>query len=303
MASPAQKKMVEAILDAMETAGSNWTKSWATLGQHRNAATGRPYRTMNAMMLAMIQASQGYATPLWLTWPQMKKLGGHPKTDEWDNTYHVMWCRPDKYLVKDADGELVLDSNGDPKERATFKHGLQWVYNVEQTTLDPATYAKFIPTMREHTTDTDIDAWTNLVVDNGGCAPYRGILSDRAFYRPSDDQITVPRLEQFTSANEYYSTLFHEMGHSTGHKSRLARGLDTTFGSESYAQEELCAELCAGLLCSEWGIEGVARHAKYMNNWLQRCKDDPNVLITAASQATKAVDFMIAASEVKELAA
>jgi len=295
----ARQQIVNNIIDAMETAGSNWTKSWSSIAYHRNASTGRLYQGLNAMWLALVAMKENYATPLWLTWGQMKALGGHPRSDQWENKHLVMWVRPDTYVVKDADGQPVLDDNGDPKERRYWRRGLHEVWNVEQTTVKESAYAKYLPKMRENRSDADIDAWCAQVRAADGCCEYRAVASNAAYYVPSMDSITVPELGQFESTGEFYSTLFHEMGHSTGHKDRLGRGLNNVRGSASYAQEELVAELTSAILCSEWGIEGHVRHAQYLNHWLQHCRKDASVMTVAAAQAQKAVAFMTKAAERK----
>jgi len=294
----ARDEIVAKILNTMETVGSDWTKSWSTIAMHRNGCTGRQYNGINAMWLSLVAMVGEYTTPLWLTWGQVKRLGGHVRKGQ--KSTPVMWVRPNTYVVKDRDGQPVLDDDGEPKTRRGWIRGLHNVWNVEQTTVKESAYSKYLPKMRENRSDADIDAWIDLVVAGGGCCPYKAVLSNAAYYVPALDDITVPALGQFDSTGEYYSTMFHEMGHSTGHKSRLHRGLSTVKGSASYAQEELVAELTSAILCSEWGIEGTVRHAQYLNHWLQHAKKDSTVLTVAAAQAKKAVEFMSKAAEKAE---
>jgi len=296
-ANDARAKIVNDILDTMEQVGSDWTKSWATIAYHKNAQTGRSYNGINAMWLSLVAMVEGYKTPLWLTWSQMKAMGCHPKADQWKASHMVMWVRPDTYVVKDDNGQPVLDDNGEPKERNYWRRGLHEVWNVEQTTVKASTYAKYLPKMRENRSDADIDAWCAMVREGDGCSTFKAVVSNAAYYVPSMDTITVPELGQFESTGEFYSTLFHEMAHSTGHKSRLGRGLNNVFGSSTYAQEELVAELTSAIICSEWGIEGQVRHAQYLNHWLHHCRKDASVMTVAASQAQKAVEFMTKAAE------
>ena len=120
----------------------------------------------------------------------------------------------------------------------------------------------------------------------------------KAYYRPATDKVNMPRLGLFNSPEEYYSTLFHELVHSTGHKSRLDRdGVAEVagFGSETYAKEELVAEFGAAMLCGIAGIENKAmeqNNIAYIKSWIGKLKDDPSLAVAAGGQAQKAVDFI-----------
>ena len=122
--------------------------------------------------------------------------------------------------------------------------------------------------------------------------------AQRAYYQPSTDVVNVPLPSSFEAAEHYYATLFHELVHSTGHESRLARpGVTgvTMFGSHDYSKEELVAEMGAAFLCGEAGIEGatIDSHAAYVGGWLKKLKDDSRLVITAAAQAQKAADLIL----------
>jgi antirestriction protein ArdC len=113
-----------------------------------------------------------------------------------------------------------------------------------------------------------------------------------AYYRPSDDVISLPRFEAFKSAAHFYGTAFHELGHWTGHKSRLDRDLRHRFAERAYAAEELVAELCAAFLCAEFSIDGNQRHAGYIRSWIGLLKADSRAFFTACSKASKAADYL-----------
>ena len=102
----------------------------------------------------------------------------------------------------------------------------------------------------------------------------------------------MPRLETFMSPETYYATIFHELGHYTAHEKRLNRDLKGRFGEQSYAAEELVAELCSAFLCASLNISGDIRHASYIANWIQLLKSDERALFTAASKAQQAADFI-----------
>jgi antirestriction protein ArdC len=131
---------------------------------------------------------------------------------------------------------------------------------------------------------------------------------DRAYYSPGGDFVGMPSPEQFKSGEDYYSVLFHELTHSTGHESRLNRkgvsGADgqwSAFGSQSYSKEELVAEMGAAFLCGQAGIveRTLDNSAAYIKSWLSRLKDDPRLVVQAAAQAQKAADFILGQQHVE----
>jgi len=290
--------IIASIRDLMATAGTDWTKCWSTLGQHRNAITGRPYQGGNAFHLSAVMTVKGYGTPLWLTWRQLKAAGAHPHKDQWEKSYLVFWMAS-RTIQKTGDhGEPVVNEEGEPVTRTVWNTGAHQVWNVEQTTLAPEKFQKYLPEQRENAEDAEVEAWVHTVQAAGGCAPFDRSGSDVACYIPAFDSIKVPALGQFDTSESFYLTLFHEMAHSTGHKSRLARGLNNIKGSDAYAQEELVAELTAVMLGAEFGFDGNNSSAKYLNNWLSRCEDKSGrTFFTAATRAKKAVDFMTRAAE------
>ena len=120
---------------------------------------------------------------------------------------------------------------------------------------------------------------------------------DRAFYRPSTDEIVLPIRKQFMSTAEYYSTVFHELTHSTGHSSRLNRLTQAAFfGSEDYSKEELVAEIGAAALVNHVGLEtsnSIRNSAAYIQNWLQVLRDDKRFIVSASGRAEKAVNLIL----------
>ena len=121
-------------------------------------------------------------------------------------------------------------------------------------------------------------------------------LSNRAFYSPSEDSVTVPAMEQYDIVEEYYSTLFHETTHSTGHSSRLNRDMTGHFGSDSYSKEELVAELGAAFLVQKCGMDSAKafkNSVAYIQSWSKKFKEDKKLIVSAASKAEKAVKFIL----------
>ena len=120
------------------------------------------------------------------------------------------------------------------------------------------------------------------------------IGGDQAFYVPSEDFIRIPHQTAYIEQINYYRTAFHELGHWTGHKSRLDRNLTTKFGTQDYGREELVAELATAFVCASLGIIPTVRHADYIGNWLQVLREDAKAIVRAASLASKACDFILA---------
>ena len=113
-----------------------------------------------------------------------------------------------------------------------------------------------------------------------------------AYYSPGDDYMSMPRFDAFKSAAHFYGVAFHELGHWTGHKTRLDRDLRSRFGERAYAAEELVAELCAAFLCAEFSIDGDLRHAGYIASWIGLLKADARAFFTACSKAQAAADYL-----------
>ncbi len=165
---------------------------------------------------------------------------------------------------------------------------LKWrdVFNVEQTAglPDALTYRdepKPLPEARGA-----VEAFLQRI----GAKVLHG--GDRAAYSPNFDLITLPEPARFESVSHYYATSLHEHGHWSGHPSRLNRDLKGRFGDESYAAEELVAELTAAYLCALLAIPGQLRHAEYMGHWITLLRHDARAIFTAAARATEAANFL-----------
>lgn len=257
-----------------------WHKPWAGgFNAPRNLVSGKEYRGVNVFMLA----SMGYENPYWLSFKQVKDLGGNVRRGE-KATPAIFWKR-----------HSIAEENG---EETTVKQVLVLryynVFNVSQCEgiETPATEQP----ERKHEPIAEAEA----VIANMPKRPEIRNGLGRAYYSPREDYIGMPSPERFDSPEYYYDTLFHELTHSTGHESRLARkgvcGDElNSFGSTPYAKEELCAEMGAAFLCGHVGIaeRTVDNSAAYIGGWLSRLKDDPKLVVHAAAQAQKAVDFIL----------
>jgi antirestriction protein ArdC len=119
------------------------------------------------------------------------------------------------------------------------------------------------------------------------------IGGNRAFYIPSEDYVQVPPPAAYFEPIDWHRTALHELGHASGHHSRLSRDLSGAHGSKKYAFEELIAELCAAFSCASLGIVPTVRHADYIGSWLEVLREDNRAIVRAASQASKAADWLL----------
>jgi len=268
------------IADQLAAGTVPWVKPWsATAGRNvaHNAVTGRRYSGVNVIML-WLAMNRGWNVPAFLTFNQAKAAGGSVKKGEHGTKV---------YFVKKLD---VQDKRKlDPEARRQIMMLREFtVFNIEQCEglperiTNPAAKAPRNPDIRDATID-DFVAASGIEVRNGG---------DRAFYTPTHDFVSMPAFEAFRGAAPYYATMFHELGHATGHKSRLDRDFAGRFGDAAYAAEELVAELTAAFLCAEFDLDGDLRHADYIANWIRLLKDDSKAFFTACSKAEAAAGYL-----------
>jgi antirestriction protein ArdC len=224
-----------------------------------------------------------YSAPFWLTFKQAQEIGGHVKRGERACPV-VFW----KWL--DVDNEATGEKQRIPLLRYYS------VFNVAQ--CEGISVPVSADTMREH---SPVHAAESIVAAMPKCPEIRHGL-DRAFYSPAGDLVGMPSPEHFKSAEDYYSVIFHELTHSTGHQTRLNRkavsdsdGSWSAFGSNPYAKEELVAEMGSAFLCGESGIveRTIDNSAAYISNWLTRLQDDAKLVVNAAAQAQKAADWIL----------
>lgn len=316
------------LIQSLENGVIPWRKEWKEVGisdMPRNAVTGKDYRGGNRLILLMEGMDRRYADPRWLTFKQAKDLGGGIAKGEhgvrieyWDKM--PFWKRRDVEITKDGkrvfvdaqkgiDGSMVPLKGGEMvlKSALTAQHdGKQYSWRQAESQLDMLYAKSHVVFNAEQCRDLQLDPLAK-VSEIEGFEKAKAIVagmendgvkinhtSDRAFYRPGADTVTMPAPDQFTSPEAYYSTLLHELGHSTGHKDRLDRQQLNTFGSEEYAKEELVAELASAFTSIETGVKfDDANHAAYVGSWLQALKNDKNEIFRAAKHAGQAADFLI----------
>jgi len=270
--------VIEQLKDAKQ-----WSKPWVTLGSDlpQNGITGRPYSGLNWLIFA----TAPYKSNKWLTYNQIKDLGGNVKGQK---STTIQWYGTGK-------SKKEKDAKGDPKR---FRYAKAYhVFNIEQ--IEDLNMDK----LKHYDVDEEvaIDDFSAVVLaeSNGASIEYSG---NKACFIPSVDHIKMPPANRFESTDHFEATLLHELTHWTGHSKRLNRTKGKRFGDRDYAFEELIAELGSAMAGQRLGLpyEGL-QHADYIANWLGALDDDPKYIVEAAVEASKAVNYLIDGIAVEEL--
>ncbi len=270
------KEITDRIVAELEQGIIPWQKPW--IGSSNGAishTSGKPYSMLNQMLLGRPGE--------YITFKQCKERGGTVRKGE-KSKMVVFW----KWIEKPAENdEKKID-------RFPFLRYFN-VFHIDQCDGIKPRFAKS-EIVNEIQPDAAADAIMDDYIQRSGVG-FRNEQGDRAFYRPSEDSITLPLFNQFSDMAEYYSTAFHEAVHSTGHASRLNR-LDATahFGNEEYSREELVAEIGAAALVNVTGLESNSsfkNSVAYIQNWLRVLKDDKKLIVSAAGRADKAVSLIM----------
>ena len=275
------------IMDALAQGVVPWHTPWdARQGRPRNLVSGKPYRGMNVWMLA----GQG-GSPFWLTYRQAQQIGGHVKQGE-RGTLVVFWKWLDRKPQPDDAGE-----GQEAKPRRFAMARAYTVFNAAQCELPDEWRERAAITAPELAEGEKIQA-CEQIMDGMPTRPAIVHAGVRAFYRPDVDAVTMPAPARFEAPARYYSTVFHELTHATGHPRRLHRETladMVAFGDTNYSKEELCAEMGAAYLCGVAGIENetVTASAAYIQGWLRQLQDDTKLLIQAAAQTQRAADYIL----------
>lgn len=274
-------EITDSIVRALEEAvreGKSlpWVKPWASCGAFRNAFTGRPYSGLNTILLGLLP----FKDPRFATYKAIAANGGQVRKGE-KGTKVIFWS-----FIEDK-----KDPSG--KKRIPLLR-VYTVFNVEQAeglSLPPLTSGH--GDARREDVEAAIKA-TGAVIREGS----------EAFYMPSVDEVTLPAFGAFKSASHYYATAFHELAHWTGEKTRLDRDLKGRFGSDSYAFEELVAELASTFLCRDFSVDAYqkreANSVAYIASWVKRLKEDDHAIFRASSLAEQAARFIKKASQKEE---
>lgn len=267
------------VISLLEKGVVPWKQSW-TNSMPQNFVTKRPYNGWNFFWLEMEKMFKDYKTNYWMTFKQCRDKGGYIKKGE--KATEVFFWKPIEILNKETK----------KKEKSMILRNY-YVFNFDQCAeLE----------LPEKIENEERPSCKDIVERYTDCPS----ILDSAYphYNVQKDYVGIPDINEFTGSEEYYSTLFHELIHSTGAKQRLNRKElvdDTYFGSDPYAKEELVAELGAAYLCAHAGIDNevITNQAAYIKSWMKRFKEDKTLLVRACSKAQKAFDYIYYGSKEK----
>lgn len=267
--------VTQEIIDQLERGEVIWQKPWSS-NLPCNLVSQKQYRGLNVFTLA----TSGHDSRYWLTFNQCTQLGGKIKQGS-KSRIVTFW---------NVGQEKLNPKTG--KVSTPFLLRYYRVFNLNQTEgikLSRAVFErnKISQFEANHAAETLAESMPN---------PPKFEQASEAWYAPSTDTVGLPSRTRFTSPGGYYATLFHELAHSTGHKSRLDRLPEQamTFGQADYSKEELVAEMTSAFLCGMVGLDRETRTntVAYLQNWIQVLKGDAKLILSAASQAQKAADYI-----------
>lgn len=280
MAKSLYDQVTATILSELERGCAPWRHDWRSIAGSNiphNAVSMRAYSGTNTVLLWLRAQQEGWSSLGFLTFKQARDLGGSVKQGAKGSL--IVFVK--QLVVKDREYENVTKLI--PMLRAYSVFHTSQCDGLPEV-LNPA--AK--PPRNSDAKDPLIDAFVAATQ-----ADLREGQGEPA-YHPGSDYISMPCFADFTSGDGYYSTLFHELTHWTGHKSRIGRDLKSRFGDvHAYSAEELCAELGASFLAAEFGLDSSKlQHAAYLQGWIKLLKHDARAFFTAANRAQAAADYL-----------
>lgn len=299
----AKAAMVERLLSDMEAEGADWVRDWADCGTPFNPVTGTVYRGRNALLLMCAIAAEGLTDPRFMTFAQAKAAGykvrkgchGYP-IEKW----REMWFSRADPTARVAQPKTKADAARCEDDPDMFS---RWLPVGHFTLFNASDIEGIEPYLAEKDPfEADDLALFDYLETYSPCKVVEA-LQGRAFYSPASDAITIPVRSQFADLEGAARTLLHEIGHATGHASRLDRPMTGKYGEESYAREELIAEMCCMFTAAALGTrmpkasgdrEYWANHVSYIRSWLKACGDDAAAeVMRAATAAANASDWLM----------
>ncbi len=268
------------IIERLEEGVIPWRKTW-TSAPAKSLTTGKEYRGINSLLLGMRE----YTSRFWLTYKQATKMGGHVKKGEKATpVVYWHWRTPEEMAELEASGKTAAAAPCYPF--------LSFVFNLDQCEgiLRPADDVPMKAQPR-------IDQAERVVAEMPKRPTIKYGAALNPAYNPAFDVVEMPNREQFEDVQAFFSVLFHELTHGTGHKSRLDRFVKHEGSREErYSYEELVAELGAAFLCGTCGLDSSGQldnTSAYVSGWLKALRNDKKMLLQAAGAAQKAADFIL----------
>lgn len=281
----ALRELTEKVIEAIEANPGNWTKPWReTLasGLPTNALTKRRYSGGNLFWLTLTTQGRGYSTNFWATYKQWSELGCQVRKGE-TSTLGMFYKR--LTITEEVDGQ-------DKTKTIPLLRGF-YLFNADQVEGGVEKVAERFGADEDPSEVDIIDHAEEFFTAIGAELRHGG---DRAFFVPALDYIQVPVRDSFVTSEAYYATLAHEHVHWSGHPSRLDRTKGKHFGDETYAREELVAELGSAFVLGYLGIDTDAEgcgNAAYLASWLKVLKEEPRALWSVMGDAARALDLLV----------
>ena len=272
------------VLEKLQQGCMPWIKPW-TPGSNKsgffgdlpyNGKTGRQYSGTNIIMLSLNE----YCRADWYTYAQAKKMGANVRKGEKGTP--IIFA---KQIVLPEEKRRNEDDSG----KRFMLRGWS-VFNAEQIDGLPPQDEIVIDPKDESDDSWVVPEFEQIIEQTGATIKHRG---SRACYLRNRDRIELPSHDKFKDSTGYYATVFHELGHWTGHSTRLDRKMGKMFGDAEYAFEELVAEMTSAFCCRRLGMQGKAQHVEYINHWIKLLKSDKKALVRAAKQAQKAFEMIM----------
>ena len=281
------QEITDKIIAELEAGRVPWVQPWGTaaakalLAMPKNAATQRRYSGVNVLILWGAVIERGFGGQSWLTFRQALGFGGNVRKGEQGTT--VVYA--DRFTPEEK--RRRAEREGDEPFAIPFLKRFT-VFNTDQCENLPNELTRSAAPAPEGLILPQAEA---LITATG--ADFR-IGGERAFYSPGQDFIQVPRPEAYFEPINWHRTALHQLGHWSGHPSRLGRDLSGGFGSALYAKEELVAEMTSAFVCASLGIVPTVRHSDYIGSWLAVLCEDDRAIVRAAGAASKAAEYLLA---------
>ncbi len=275
----ARQYLVDQYISALTEGKIPWAKGWVS-NYHpmQNGSTNKAYKGMNQLILSISADVNGFSDYRWYTFNQAKTHGYKVKKGSHGTPLSYPTVYLDGKAISIEDFKLLP---ADEKDRCIWGRKGFTVFNAEQI--------EGVPELKIEAAVRRIDGSELVEQIRNGLGTNLRFYGDSAYYSPLTDQVTMPNKEQFLSNEEYDSTLLHELCHSTGHPGRMDRDLTGRFGSESYAKEELRAEIASSFLMQSLQLpmpqSHIDNHKAYIQSWIEVLKKDPKELFAAIKDA------------------
>ena len=290
------------MIEKIEEVSDNPSKRWFSVAGHGfpQNVEGRLYQGMNSLILYLLCEKRNYVTPVFMTFLQAKTQEVNVLKGQ--KAFPVLYW---DFSIKNENGSKIkideYNSLSDElkKEYKVIPYTKEyWVFNVDQTNYAEKYPEKWeelkqkfaVAELKDENGMLSCPVLDRMLQEDAWLCPIDSSIRDRSFYRPSEDKIFIPHKGQFYSGEMFYSTLIHEMAHSTGADTRCAREIENKFGDAKYAKEELVAECVAAVTCHSLGIvNGIQdENAQYLKNWLAAIREEPKFLYSVLAEVGKA---------------